>query len=52
MSYRMITLETDRESAYPPEFMDSLREHQDQGWNLILIAWDGDNPVVLFQKPI
>ncbi len=52
MNYRLITSEAEPGAAYPPEFMDSLRRHQDLGWELLLIAWDGDNPVVLFQKAV
>jgi hypothetical protein len=50
MDYRLITLEAEKGLPYPPEFLESLREHQALGWNLVFISWAGDNPMVLFQK--
>jgi len=52
MAYKLLTLAAEAAGLYPPEFMDCLREHQDLGWNLVFIAFDGDNPMVLFQRPL
>jgi hypothetical protein len=50
MAYKMITLEATDE-PYPPEFLNCLRSHQEEGWSLVFISWSGCNPIVLFQKP-
>jgi hypothetical protein len=52
MAYKLLTLDVDADASYPPEFLACLREHQDLGWNLVFIAFAGDNPMVLFQKAL
>ena len=50
MNYKLIALQTERDDPYPPEFLDSLTVHELLGWNLVFIAFEGDNPMVLFQR--
>lgn len=49
MAYKLITIEA-QEGNYPPEFLDCLKRHQDEGWQMVWLAWSGDNPVLLFSK--
>lgn len=49
MAYKLITIEA-QGNDYPPEFLECLRQHQDDGWQMVWLTWSGDNPVILLSK--
>lgn len=49
MAYKVITVDAE-DGNYSTEFLDCLKQHQVDGWEMVWLSWSGNNPVLLFSK--